>query len=207
MKKEEQTKPRRYPLLVYDVPWQDVQWPAILALLATLAVFVWNPEQLQVIRPLWLLLALVIVFLVYLRWRATKVTYVEVREEDILIHGKSLALRVPLEWIQLCRPTIIHEHIPTELLQTREMEPVSHFAGNSAIVMELREWPWPKERIAKVFGPYMLAQDTDGLLLLVEDWLSLHRQIDDAQDRWRHRHLPPPTERFKREIHKNSLED
>ena len=207
MKKEKGTAKQRYPILVHEAAWEDIQWPAILALLACIAAFVWNPEPLQPIRLLWLLVAVIIVMLVFLRWRARREAYVEVREDDILIHGASVALRVPLEWIQLSRPTIVHEHIPSELLQKREMEPISHYAGHSAIVVELRQWPWPKERIAKVFGPYMLAQDTDGLLLLVDDWLSLHRQIDDAQDRWRHRNLPPPTERFQRELRKSALED
>ena len=199
MKKGDRTNDRRFPLLVYKYQWETVVWPAILALLACVAMLVWNPLPFRPYRFMWLIAVCAIIGLAFARWSARRQGYVEICEDDFVIHSSRWELRVLLETVGLTRPTLVYKHFPSELVQTRAMEPIRPYLDRSAVVVELKEWPRPPDEIRKNLGAYVLAQDCVGLILTVEDVVPFHRKLSTALEAWRYRSLPSPGERFRRD--------
>jgi len=191
-------KTQRFPLLVYEGQWEAVLWPAILVLLGCVAMFLWNPPALRPYGFVWLIAAVLVVALLAYRWWAKRQSYVEVREEDFVVRVPFGQLVVPLGQVRISRPTVLHQHFHREDMEKRGMGPIRPYLGHSAIVVELKEWPCPPEWIRRRLGPYFVAADCEGLVLVVEDWLTLHRRLDVAVEAWRARNLPSPSERFRR---------
>ena len=194
----EQIRSRHLPLLVYQGMWESVLWPAILVLLGCVAMFAWNPKPLRPYGFLWLIAAFLVVTLLAYRWWAKRWASIWIREEDFVIRVPFQKLVVPWPSVHVTRPTVLHQHFPRQAIQSRALEPLRPYLGNTAIVVELKEWPRPPDWIRRKFGAHFLAADGNGLVLTVEDWLTLHRALDAALDAWRIRHLPPPSERFRR---------
>lgn len=189
---------RRFPLLVYQGLWEMAFWPGVLVLLGCVGLFLWNPPALRPIRPLWLLgAAAVLILLVYRAWVKRR-AWVEIGEEAFRIRVPSRELAVPYSAVHITRPTLLYQHFHQDDLEARGMGPIRPYIGHSAVVVELREWPEPPEWVRRHLGPYFLAADCEGLVLTVEDWLNLHHALDTALEAWRTRHLPPPSERFRR---------
>lgn len=188
----------KFPLLVYQGQWEMVLWPAILVLLGCVAMFFWNPAPLRMMRLLWLVAAVAVIILLAYRAWARRRAWVEVGEDAFHIRVPFRELTVPYNAVHITRPTLLHQHFHKADLEARGMDPIRPYIGQSAIVVELREWPRPKEWVRQRLGPYFLATDCDGLVLTVEDWLGLHRALDAAVEAWRTRSLPPPSERFRR---------
>lgn len=196
--KAERPRTRRFPLLVYQGLWEMAFWPGILVLLGCLALFFWNPVALRPLRPLWLLAATAVLALLAYRAWAKGQGWVEVGEEGFRVHVPSRELVVPYPAVRITRPTVLYQHFHKGDLEARGMGPIRPYIGHSAVVVELREWPQPRDWVRRHLGPYFLATDCEGLVLTVEDWLTLHHALDAALEAWRTGHLPPPSERFLR---------
>lgn len=192
------SRDRRFPLLVYQGLWEMAFWPAVLVLLGCVAFFFWNPPALQPVRPLWLLGAVAAVALLAYRAWVRRQGWVEVGEEGFRICVPFRELSVPYSAVRITRSTLLYQHFHKDDLEARGMGPIRPYIGHSAVVVELREWPQPPDWIRRHLGPYFLAVDCEGLVLTVEDWLSLHHALDTALEAWRTRNLPPPSERFRR---------
>jgi len=198
MTADKQSENLRFPLVVYEGQWEATLWPAILVLLGSVAMFFWNPPALRPFGFLWLIVAALVIALLAYRWRARRQSYLEIREDDFVIRVPSAELSVPLEMVDMTRPTVLHQHFHRDVLETRAMEPIRPYLGHTAIVVELKDWPRPPDWIRRRMGAYFLADDCDGLVLTVEDWLTMHRKLDVAVEGWRARYLPSPSERFRR---------
>jgi hypothetical protein len=56
--------------------------------------------------------------------------------------------------------------------------------GRTALVVELSKYPFSKTWLRLWFSPYLLAPDVTGFVFLVEDWMTLSRQLDQFRADW-----------------------
>ncbi|NLE77836.1 MAG: hypothetical protein GX605_13940 [Chloroflexi bacterium] len=191
--------PTTFRLLTFSGQWEAAFWAGLLVVLGLGALYLWNPEPLQPLRPFWLAGAAAVVLLVALQWRATRPGLVALGSEEFIIRLPGQTLSVPYAAIELTHATVIQKEFPPETLARREMEAVRGYAERSAVVVVLREWPQSPPWIRKRLGAHFLSHNGQGLLLLAPDWLALHQALDSAIERWRYRTQAPPSARFRRQ--------
>jgi len=61
------------------------------------------------------------------------------------------------------------------------------YGGHTAVVIEMNSWPMSVRVMRFWLGRLVFSSDNRALVLWVEDWMALNREISDYKDRWRER--------------------
>ena len=61
------------------------------------------------------------------------------------------------------------------------------YGGQTAVVIEMNSWPMSVRWMRFWLGNLVFSSDNRALVLWVEDWMTLNREISDYKDRWRER--------------------
>ncbi|MBL7062696.1 MAG: hypothetical protein ISS49_00625 [Anaerolineae bacterium] len=56
--------------------------------------------------------------------------------------------------------------------------------GQTVLVVELVKYPMSKTWLRLWFSPYLLTPNGIGFVFLVEDWMTLSRQLDESRTSW-----------------------
>jgi len=59
--------------------------------------------------------------------------------------------------------------------------------GQTAVIVEMNSWPMSMRWMRFWLGNLVFSSDNRALVLWVEDWMALNREISDYKDRWRER--------------------
>jgi hypothetical protein len=187
MKRENQTaaglwatRGQRHRLLLQQRLHQMVSWPtrAIIALSA--ALFVWGPPgSRKAVSIILLGSAALLVLTLLFRLRA----YVQCRCTGLRLQLPFFHMDVPYGSIRSTRPTNLYHLFPPGRLRWTQRSFLRPLFARTVIVVELSELPIRRSWLRRWMSPHMLSPDAQGLVLLVRDWMALHRQLDE----WRAR--------------------
>jgi hypothetical protein len=91
----------------------------------------------------------------------------------------------------------VHETRPNTLFHVFEKGGLSRgernfvmddrYGGQTAVIVEMNSWPMSVRSMRFWLGNLVFASDNRALVLWVEDWMTLNREISDYKDRWRER--------------------
>jgi hypothetical protein len=182
-KKKDPKRGKRRPLLFQQRFSEQVFWPCLLSVAICVALFVWNPADLELYRSS-LVVTLVgtgsiLVITLFFRLRA----YVQCRRNELRVQCPFYRLDVPYRAIKTTRPSeLYHVFPPVEQrwTQRRFLEPLW---GKTMIVVEMDQLPGSRFWLRLWAGKYLLCPDTVGLVIPVRDWMAFRAELDEFKFR------------------------
>jgi hypothetical protein len=171
---------RRHRLLYQQRLHQMVSWPSLIIIALSAALIVWGPAQSGAPASVLLLgSGAVLVLTSLFRLRA----YAQCRSSGLRLQLPFFHLDVPYSSMHSTRPTNLYHLFPPSRLRWTQRSFLRPLFGRTVIVVELGELPARRRWLQRWLPPYMLSPDTQGLVLLVRDWMALHRQLDEFRAR------------------------
>lgn len=188
MARQQQARPgKRYPLLLYQRLFESLRSRALL--LAALAYVLWLiAVDIPLLAPRdWLLLVVVALagLLFLFSYIGPKLAFVQCRPKFMLVSTPLYRIALSYGRMRSARPTDFTESYPIDSQkwsQRRFLRSLFKYADAgqlTAIEVELKKFPFSERWLRLWMSRYMFAVKSDGLLLLVRDWMSLSREIED----------------------------
>ncbi len=181
-------KGKRHPLLFQRRLNEQVFWPCVLIVGLIGGLLFWNPAGLERYRAtLEVVLVgtgLLLIFTFVLRLRA----YVQCRSTGLWVQLPFYHMSIPYPSIKATRLTDLHRVFSEGQLgwgQRRFLEPIM---GKTVVIVELEELPLPRLARRLWLSKAMICPDEVGLIMAVDDWLTLRTELDEAI--FRHRRPP-----------------
>ena len=137
-----------------------------------------------------LLVAGVIVFLIALfRVVASQIPYVQCTEKNLKIQTPLYPIVISYKRMQETRPNPLFQVFQREKLSRAERNIVleDKVGGQTALVIDMASWPMSLTTLKFWLSNLMFTTDNRGLVLWVEDWMTLNRELGDFRDRCRDR--------------------
>ncbi|HEC34091.1 MAG TPA: hypothetical protein ENI37_05175 [Chloroflexi bacterium] len=179
----------RFPLLVYTPLWQ--RWGRLGPLLMLASGLLWwlSPRVLgpTPLRPLALfpVLAGGVLFLYSLA--ARKMAYAQCFSTCLRIQTPIYPLIISYRRVSGTRPMQMRRLFDPQKDRAARRAWPSRYWGMTAVVLELKGFPVSKNWLRLWFDRHLFLPDGTGLVLLVEDWMGLSRQLDSFQATYRAR--------------------
>jgi len=178
---------KRFRLLIYERMGQRWTWPCILIVLSSVVLWRFAP-RISIIHAPFSALALVpasvsIIILVY-AYLARRLAWVWCKPDHLRIQTPIYPLIISYGRIKSVRPkTFAQVFDPAEEKAARQrwLEP---YWGKTVLVIELSKYPVNKAWLRLWFSPYLLSPDVPGFVFMVEDWMTLSRQLDELRTAW-----------------------
>jgi len=179
---------KRYPLLLYRHLVSRYRLPSLM-----LAVFLLGMAGLLFVDivPLpedtfgWLLAggsaALFVWLIISL---APAMAYVQPREDHLRVQTPVYRLKISYRRIHGTRPVEVGKVFFRGKMRGREMRSLQPFLGDTALMLDLIGWPLAPIALRLFLHRYMLSPGQAGLVLIVEDWMGLSKQLSSQIDRY-----------------------
>jgi hypothetical protein len=183
---------RRFRLLLYNRLYAAVVWPSILLLLA-LAVLWWYAPFILLVAPfdqLILYAAGLCALLLLATALARPLSYVQCRPDHLRIQTPILRLAVSYQRVHTVRPVKFGDQYPSEKQRWSQRRFLEPLFGMTGVAVSVRSYPISLAWLKVWLNDYMFTRDAPGFLFLVNDWMTLSREIDVFRDRWRERQAP-----------------
>jgi hypothetical protein len=153
--------------LWYGVTYRSLEWPdpAIANLLLTggvLSLAFW-------------------VFTIF----APRQAYAQARKDHLRLQSPVFRLKVRYMQILNTRPVKMGRVFPPNSISAGERRALSPFYGNTALAIDLNDSPRFLFLLRLFFPRLTLNPEAPGLILLVDDWISLSQQLSSRIDAWR----------------------
>ncbi len=190
---------KKHPLLAYRIRYRrhrGLYFVAALAVLALYAAIKLLPGETWVNVPWvmnldWLLLLIGILVLLYAVFRivAGAIPYVQCSERNIKVQAPLYQVVFSYKRVQETRPnTLFHVFDKGGLSRgERKIMLDDKHGGQTAVIVEMNSWPMGVRSLRFWLGNVVISSDNRALVLWVEDWMTLNREISDYKDRWRER--------------------
>jgi hypothetical protein len=180
---------RRFRLLLYKRLYDTLVWPLALLMLL-LAGLWWYAPFIPWLAPFDQLLLYVeglCALLLLGTALAHPLSFVQCRPDHLRIQTPIFRLAVSYQRIHTVRPVKFSDQYPAEKQpwsQRRFLEP---FFGLTAVGVTVRSYPIALKWLKVWLNDYLFTRDAPGFLFVVDDWMTLSREIDVYRDHWRDR--------------------
>ncbi len=190
---------KKHPLFAYRMRYRrnrGLYFVVAIAVLALYAAIHLMPAETWVNVPWvhqidWLLLIIGIVVLVLAIFRITAgaIPYVQCSERNIKIQAPIYQVVFSYKRVQGTRPNTLFHVFEKGGLSRGERKFVldDKYGGQTAVIVEMDSWPLSLRWMRFWLGNLVFSSDNRALVLWVEDWMTLNREISDYKDRWRER--------------------
>jgi hypothetical protein len=132
----------------------------------------------------------VIVFVIAVfRLVASEIPYVQCTEQHLKIQTPLYPIVISYKRMKETRPNPLFQVFHRDKLSRIERSLVldDKVGGQTAIVIDMVSWPMRLTTLKFWLSNLMVTPDDRGLVLWVEDWMTLNRELGDFKDRWRGR--------------------
>ena len=92
------------------------------------------------------------------------------------------------------RPNQWGQVYPPEKIRRGQRRLLGKALGEGVLILDLKGLPMPRGFLKLWMPDVMFLPGGDGLVLWVEDWMKLNRELSDFKDRWREAHAGPKPE-------------
>ncbi len=190
---------QKHPLLVYRIRYRRHRGLYFIAAIALFAFYValqvLPPETWAIVSWIknldWVMLVLGVVVLLYaiFRWLAASIPYVQCTERNIKIQAPIYQVVFSYKRVREAHTnTLFHMFDNAPLSRSaRNFVLSDKYGGHTAIVVEMNSWPMSLRWMRFWLGNLVFAPDGLALVLWVDDWMGLNRELTDFKDRWRDR--------------------
>jgi len=178
---------KRFRLLIYERMWQ--RWASVCLLIAAASAALWwlapplglfpSQQRILILAPVAGALC-VFAYAFLARNRA----WVQCRKTHLHIQTPVLPLVISYSRMRLVRPKMFHQVFTPESQRPARRVWLEPYWKKTTIAVALSDYPMSEFWLRLWFSPYLLNRQDKELILLVEDWMGLSRQLDDFRIRW-----------------------
>jgi hypothetical protein len=111
--------------------------------------------------------------------------YVQPRADHLRLQTPIYRLNISYQRIRSTRPIDVAQLLPPTKLTRYQQRVLGPFLGDTALGINLTDWPLPRWVLRLFLSRWMLANDQLGLIVFTEDWMSLSHELTEAMNRWR----------------------
>ncbi|MBN1811002.1 MAG: hypothetical protein JXA14_04120 [Anaerolineae bacterium] len=178
---------KRFRLLIYERMWRKWGLLSLLVALASVALWLLAPRIRFLpssLRMLILVPALASFAIFAYTFMARRMAWVQCRPNHLRIQTPIYPLIISYARIKVARPTeFSHVFDPSKEKPARRnwLRP---YWGMTTVVVEISQFPIKKEWLRLWFSSYMFSPEATGFVFLVDDWMTLSRQLDDFRNNW-----------------------
>ena len=185
----------RFPLLLYGRV--IARYRGATLTLAVLLLALWYPVSRDMLawpRPPadgWLLAGGSVSLAVWLLARlAPGLAYVQPQRDHLRLQTPIYRMKISYQRIHNTRPIDFARMYPPPSLRSGDREILRPFFGQTALGVDLRGLPLSPFALRLFFSRFLFANDQPGLVLMVDDWMALGRQLSTMMDAWRAANQP-----------------
>lgn len=189
---------KRFRLLLYNRLMSRLRIPSFL--IAASLIGLWygiTSQWIDWLTPNKTLLLLSSGLLFFGFWVLTLLSpilaYVQILDDHLRLQTPIYRLKVPYEHIRNTRPVEVQKMFPPSKLSSNQRSILRPYYGRTALAIDLQGLPPPSFLLRLFFHRFTFSPDTLGLVLLVDDWLGLSRQLTTKVDEWRMAQSAHPT--------------
>jgi len=180
----------RFRLLVYGRMWERWAFLCVTIIPASIAVW-WFTPRISIIsqrlRVLTLVPALVAIVLLVYTFFARKLSWVECRKGHLRIQTPIIPVAISYSRIRVVRPKLFKQVYDAALKNPARRRWLQPYLNSVVLSVELTAYPVSETWLRLWLSPYLLDPTNREMILLVNDWMALSRQIDDFKSRWMER--------------------
>ena len=179
----------RHPLLTYrrtiDRVWKDTLVLAVVLAAASRWSLVRKSGFLEINSDDWLLTsALIAVTVCTLAFLGRYFAYVQAGTSFFKVSTPFLRFKVAYRRMWSIHPVLFQQLFPPEDLSWSQRTFLEPFYGKTVLVVELRGFPL-NPTLMRLFLPQaMFSPWTNGLVLIVPDWMKLSMELDSLHGAW-----------------------
>ncbi|MFQ5399206.1 MAG: hypothetical protein ACE5E7_06365 [Anaerolineae bacterium] len=180
---------KRHKLLLYELISRRMRGKLLwlgLILVALAGYDLYHPIFGDLWYVMWAVIGIVFILWVYygvLMRRAS----VQIRPQYLVLKGPVYGMKISYGRVNSVISTHISRHYPLEELNGREQALVSQLYDRTCALVELRSYPKAFARRHLWFPRLLFGKSRPGLLLAVDNWMALSRDIEAARAAWRER--------------------
>ncbi|GEM_PF-3311492 len=190
---------KKHPLLVYRLRYRRYRGLYFIVAIVLFALYgalhLLPPETWATVPWIndldWLLLPVGAGVLLYAVFRllAASIPYVQCSERNIKIQAPLYQVVFSYKRVRETRPnTLFHMFEKSKLSRgARNFVLSDQYGGHTAVVIEMNSWPMSVRVMRFWLGNLVFSADKRALVLWVEEWMTLNRELSDFKDRWRER--------------------
>lgn len=109
---------------------------------------------------------------------------VQIRPKFVRLQGPLRGMNISYGRIKMVTTTLLSHHYPLDSLRSSERNLLQPHLGGTNILVELQSFPPSWKQRAWWFSKFVFAVTRPGLLLIVEDWMTVSRDIEAARVAW-----------------------
>jgi hypothetical protein len=117
----------------------------------------------------------------------SRMAYVQCTPRNVRIQTPFLPVVFSYKRVAGTRPNSLSELFPPAKRRGSSKKMLETLAGETAIVVDLRGYPMSKKFLRTMLGPFLLTPKGTGFVFLVQDWMTLSRQLSTYQEQWQQR--------------------
>lgn len=179
---------KKHKLLLYEFTSNRMRNKLLLLWVVLLAFILFDTFVVPVTGDLWfilwavmpLLFALWIYYAFLIRRAALIVT-----PKYMILQGPLTAVKISYGRVSTVTASHMSQHFDLKSLKGRQKFLVKPLYSYSCGFIELTSFPKKLGKRRLWFSPFLFSPRRKGLLLVVDDWMKLSRDVDDARQRWR----------------------
>jgi hypothetical protein len=179
------TRGKRHPLLYQERLNEQVFWPCVGTIAASVALLVWNPAELAASRPHLVVILVGAGLVLVLTFLLRLMAYVQCGDHSLQVHLPFYRLTIPYDQVRATRPTELYRMFPPAAQRWTQRSFLRSLFGRTVLVLELDELPRHRIWLRLWMGRYMLCPDAVGLILPVHDWIAFRTELDEFRSRRR----------------------
>ena len=125
---------------------------------------------------------------------APRLAYVQCTERTLRIQTPIYPIVISYRRIVSVRPNQWSQIYPPEKMKRDQRRLLDQVLGEGVLILDLKGWPMSPGFLKLWIPDVMFLPNGDGLVLWVEDWMKLNRELSDFKDRWREARTEPKPE-------------
>ncbi|NLE43350.1 MAG: hypothetical protein GX620_01410 [Chloroflexi bacterium] len=106
------------------------------------------------------------------------------RPVHLYVRALIMSLIIPYSRMQLARPRMLGQAVAHERQRAVHRGWLNPFWIKTTVAIALSDLPMPDIQLRLGFSPYLFNTQDKELILRVEDWVDLSRQLLDFRGRW-----------------------
>lgn len=180
---------QRFPLVLYRRA-MDRLWP-VTAPLGLLMAAWWKWAGRGFFSPLnspndllIFITALVVICFTIFALVARNMAYVQAREDHIRLATPFLRLKISYRRIKSIHPAQFGQLFPPKESNWAAKQFLEPFYSKTALAVEMNGYPLSKRMMRLFLGPNILLPTTEGIVILVENWMRLSNEIESLRSVW-----------------------
>jgi hypothetical protein len=181
----------KHKLLVYQLLSQRYRalyfWLWLVLLILAIYDFTTQPIFGDAWPLVWVAWGLTLLFWFYygpLMRRAS----VQLQPRSLVVQGPLRAMRISYGRITTVTSSQLFRHYDAKQFKGRDLTIIETIGANTCVHVELNSFPRQYQQRRRWFHRFLFSERRPGLLLVVDDWMALSRQLETARGRWHDQH-------------------